>query len=560
MEAGGDVNQADAQGMTPLHWAAERGHLACVQYLLTQPRLPGAASILGVLNQDGLSPVALAARVGHLDVVRALVEAGGDVAQANPVGWTPLHWAARHGHMACVQYLLSLPRVTVVPGVMSHVDVTAVALAAREGHVNVVKVLVEAGGDAAQADAYGWTPLHRAAFCGRLACVQYLLSLPGVELGALTHEGATAVALAAREGLVDVVRALVEAGSDAAAAAAAHMAAQSDARGWTPLHHAAFGGHLACVQYLLSVPGVAAELDGIAAAPGALTNEGATAVVLAAREAHVDVVRALVGAGGDAAQADAEGWTPLHWAARRGHLACVQYLLSVPGVAAELGALTHEGATAVAFAAREGFMDVVRALVEAGSDAAQPDAQGMTPLHWAAQRGHLLCAEYLLTLPSVDVSARTGDGPTAETLALVEGYHAIARVIAEEEVCACADLSAPSRLVSVVAYYIARACYPHCGVYPPWCGVQRDGWAWCRFPLVMAPSIAMTCSMIGSCLASPLRMVSRQARRRGRWTALRSAWVGVILIAHLSSAAARYAEDGAVGDGAGEGKHARGRG
>jgi ankyrin repeat protein len=509
VEAGGDAAQANPDVWTLLHCAALRGHLACVQYLLS---LPGAAATLGIMNRDGLSAVAVAARAGYVEVVRALVEAGSDAIQAGLTGWTPLHLAAQSGHLACVQYLLSLPGAATELGAVSHGGSTAVALAAHSGHVHVVRALVEAGSNPAQADANGWTLLHRAALRGHLAHVQYLLSLPGAvaTLGMLNRDGLSAVAVAACEGHVDVVTALVEAGSDAA---------QPDA--WTPLHCAALRGHLACVQYLLSLPGAAAVRD-------VWTPRGSSAVAVAAHNGHVNVVRALVEAGSDAAQAGLTGWTPLHWAAVRGRLACVQYLLSLPGAAADMGAVTHGGSTAMALAAREGRVEVVRALVEAGSDAAQVDAYGWTPLHWAAHRGHLLCAEYLLTLLSVDVSARAGDGRTAETAALASGHDAIARVIAEE-VRPCADLSAQSRLMSVVN---GQGLLFALHLFPPWRSAVRDCLGWCCTVLVMGSLLFMHWAVFGRTFASPLRIVFRQARRRGRWTALRSAWMGVIVIAH----------------------------
>jgi hypothetical protein len=219
--------------------------------------------------------------------------------------------------------------------------------------------------------------------------------------------------------------------------------------------------------------------------------------------------------------------TLLHRAALGGHLACVQYLLSLPGVAADLGALTRGGATAVKLAALKGHADVVRALVEAGSDAAQVDADGWTLLHQAALGGHLACVQYLLTLLSVDVSARAGDGPTAETAALASGHDAIARVIAEE-VRPCADLSAQSRWVSVVN---GQGLLFALHLFPPWRSAVRDCLGWCCTVLVMGSLLFMHWAVFGRTLVSPLRMVFGQARRRGRWTALRSAWMGVIVIA-----------------------------
>ena len=184
----------------------------------------------------------------------------------------------------------------------------------------------------------------------------------------------------------------------------------ADDDGWTPLHAASKGGHLACVRYLLSVPGVTAAINAVDAL-------GWSAVWYAAGWGHVEVMKALVEAGANAAIADDDGWTALHAASLGGHLACVQYLLSVPGVVAAIDAADEDGWTAVRFAARGGHVEVVKALVEAGANAAAADRVGLTPLHSASSSGHLPCVVYLLSVPGVDPAAVCARGRTASMVA-----------------------------------------------------------------------------------------------------------------------------------------------
>ena len=81
--AGARADQADALGNTPLHYAANAGHLDVVDEL-TQ-RL-GAA--VNAENTAGDTPLHKAAARGHLDVVRALLAAGADPARRNRLGQT----------------------------------------------------------------------------------------------------------------------------------------------------------------------------------------------------------------------------------------------------------------------------------------------------------------------------------------------------------------------------------------------------------------------------------------------------------------------------------------
>ena len=97
-----DINEKDREGFTPLHWAAEKGHLSVVEYLLHR----------GADFQDrikGQSYLHWAAEEGHLSVVEYLVDQKADInAQSSgyPSG-TPLHLAVHNGHLSVVEYLVN---------------------------------------------------------------------------------------------------------------------------------------------------------------------------------------------------------------------------------------------------------------------------------------------------------------------------------------------------------------------------------------------------------------------------------------------------------------------
>jgi hypothetical protein len=104
------VNQADADGETPLYRAACQGHLEVVQFLV---RDGGAA--VDQADKYGQTPLFIAAREGHLEVVQWLVRDGGAaVDQADEDGETPLSIAALYGHLEVVQWL-RFRSATVVP-------------------------------------------------------------------------------------------------------------------------------------------------------------------------------------------------------------------------------------------------------------------------------------------------------------------------------------------------------------------------------------------------------------------------------------------------------------
>ena len=85
VENGADVNHQDDDGRTPLHWAARKGHLAIVEFLIDE----GAGVDVRSLAK-GETPLHKAATQGHVPVVRLLLQSGADKHVKNCDGLTPL--------------------------------------------------------------------------------------------------------------------------------------------------------------------------------------------------------------------------------------------------------------------------------------------------------------------------------------------------------------------------------------------------------------------------------------------------------------------------------------
>ena len=141
LRKGADVNTAQGDGMTALHWAAERGDEKLTEVLIYSGANVDAGTRIG-----RYTPLHLASRGGHLETAKALLKA-----KANPVaattnsGVTPLHLAAASGNPDVVTALLE-----------SGADVNAreaswgqtpLIFAAAGGRVETINVLVEAGAD-----------------------------------------------------------------------------------------------------------------------------------------------------------------------------------------------------------------------------------------------------------------------------------------------------------------------------------------------------------------------------------------------------------------------------
>lgn len=138
---GADVSAAQGDGMTALHWAAERGHAELAEVLIRAGAHVGAATRIG-----SYTPLHLAARSGSVPVVRALLAAGADVsARSDPGGATPLHLAAASG---------SAEAIDLLAGAKADVNArehewgqTPLMFAASMNRVDAIKALLRHGAD-----------------------------------------------------------------------------------------------------------------------------------------------------------------------------------------------------------------------------------------------------------------------------------------------------------------------------------------------------------------------------------------------------------------------------
>ncbi|HXD20598.1 MAG TPA: ankyrin repeat domain-containing protein [Vicinamibacterales bacterium] len=188
LRAGAKVDAANDLGATPLWTASMNGSSAMVHRLLEAGAHPNLALLLGE------TPLMIACRSGNADVVTQLLDKGANVNARGPRGQTALMWAVAEQHPDVVKVLLShgadikarsevLSQVMAVPphGKLEYNRAipfggeTALMFAARVGDLASARLLLGAGANVNDADAWGVSAMVLAAHSGFTGMVEFLL-------------------------------------------------------------------------------------------------------------------------------------------------------------------------------------------------------------------------------------------------------------------------------------------------------------------------------------------------------------------------------------------------
>src|SRR5688500_3389323 len=144
-----DVNAAQDDGATALHWAVYRDNVEVVDMLLRAGAKPAA-------NREGMTPLAMAALYGNPQVVDRLLKSGGDAKALGPNGETMVMFAARNGNPDVIRLLVEAgANVNAREPVRG---TTALMWAVEQRHPEAVAALLKAGADPAARSAGAGLP------------------------------------------------------------------------------------------------------------------------------------------------------------------------------------------------------------------------------------------------------------------------------------------------------------------------------------------------------------------------------------------------------------------
>ena len=241
---------------------------------------------------------------------------------------------------------------------------TPLIIAARNGHLNSVKILLSYKADIEDRGTVkiendvieGSTPLWAAAASGHLDVVKLLIE-QNADVDGRVSAGGTPLKAAAYVGYLDIVRCLVESGAD--------VNARNNYEGH-PLHSACYRGHLSVATYLIN-KGAFTDVQ---------TKSGHTALHCAVDIGHVEIVRQLL-AFGASQLPNNQGLTPLLYACNFCSIEIVEYLINRPECTKEqrIDALELLGATIANYKScdiNKAFSYMKRGMEERYEDPAHP--------------------------------------------------------------------------------------------------------------------------------------------------------------------------------------------
>jgi len=392
-----------------------------------------------------VEPLFVASFFGHVQTVRRLLDS---VQLASVQLGVPFYWAARQGHVSCVETLLAQDKVKLDPKYCYANKQSPLAVASQYGHRHCLQALIDSRRFAInEKDINGRTPLSLAAGSGHTPAVATLLRQEGIDPDLPDTSGSSPLFWAVSSNSAKVTAQLLadsrvnpnhldrkdrsalswatEYGSLEPAKQLikdAHINLNiRDSKGWTPLIHATQQGDEAIVRLLIG----SKRCDN-----SGLDNDGRNAISWAAERYHYNLLYYLLKhdrAGADVE--DKDGWTPLAWALRPPGYTDNIFILTSSGLV-DINHRDRDGRSPFSFAAGYGYLEVVKVLSRmSGIKVDSRDSSGRTPFSYAAGSGNGEIVQYLSVAEGVEVDSRDNGGRTPLSWAASAGHLAVVHIL-----------------------------------------------------------------------------------------------------------------------------------
>ncbi|XP_059151249.1 ankyrin-3-like [Physella acuta] len=409
-----NISQRDDDGNNALLLACSHGHLSIVELLLQH----GAS--LTDKNNNGYNALLLSAYNGYTDIARFLIENKADIKCTTTFQYNALMLACWRGNTETVKLLLSQDfniqqsdthgynalslacytgSLSIVELILQHkaslVNVNMALLeAARQGHTEVVKFLINKNADVKNNDSCQRNPLMVACLNGRTETITFLLT-QDCNIQQRDNEGNSALLLACSGGHLRTVQLLLQ-----------RRVSLTDVNqnGDNALLISAKRGYTQLVRFLIE--------KGLDQNSVNLLQQNA--LMLACLNGHTATVRILLRNNINFQQKDSNGNTALLLAVQAGNLDNVELLLENK---ASLTDVNNDGYNALSIAAQKGHTEIVTFLMNKNNDIYSLNKFKRNALMEACYMGHTETVQVLLK-HVFNITQTDGEGKSAFNLAV----------------------------------------------------------------------------------------------------------------------------------------------
>ena len=354
-----------------------------------------------------------AAENGINKAVQFLLDMGININDVDSNGRTALMLASKAGHEEIVETLLSagangsqdshskasqvLLKRGADPNIRKKDGATTLMYASQNGHSEVVQILLKGDADPNIRKKGEATALMYASQNNHSEVVQILLK-GGADPNSRTENGVTSLMVASENGHSQVVQILLKGGAEPNI---------QEEDGWNALMFASENSHFKVVQILLE-----------GGAEPNIQEDKWNALMLASENGHFEVVEILLKGDADPNNQTENGVTSLMVASENGHSVMVQILLKG---GADPNIPEEDGSTALMYASQNGHFEVVQILLKGGADPNIPEEDGSTALMYASQNGHFEVVQILLK-GGADPNIKSKRGKNALTFAIKNNH------------------------------------------------------------------------------------------------------------------------------------------
>ena len=389
-----DVNLADNNGWTALHFSAASGSYPFVKFFAD------IKSDILLKTNDGENCLHIAASYGHLNLCKKLIdEYEFDVHLPDNNRWTPLHFAAKNGSYELIKYFTYM-KIDIHQKTFDGIDCLHIAACNR--HLNLCKKLIlEHNFDINLVNKTGWSTLHFSARSGSCNLFNFFADMV-TDVNIKENNENNCLHITALCGNFNLSRILIDKYN--------FDAHTPDKNGWTALHFSAKKGCYELVRYFAKMS-TDIQLK---------TNDGKNCLHIAACNGHLNLCETLIHKHSfDVNMTDYDGWNALHYCARNGNYQLITFFVKM-GI--NINSRTKDKKNCLHIAALSGHLKLCKTLVDNHEfNLHTTDCYGWSGIHFSAKNGSYELVTYFVHM-GTNIFIKTNDGKNCLHIAALSGH------------------------------------------------------------------------------------------------------------------------------------------